>query len=240
MSKFGNCCNAAYAVHNNASLAVRHETLGPNKTIYNNPPHWILAFSSLVPIARRRKFLNRNKILRSAIWPFRHKFAWQRISVLNWSDDVMLCLRSYGFWSSSVVQFPNTNLIFRVLGLLPSSGEMVITFDKQYNQEAIFLCVLFRASLIYINNCPMRCNTKQSIYYSASSLHTFRVSTTPIISSTQNCNYSLRYCAATSLQRGQTSLATLEGDSCTKIMTSTGGCNYSFVNHTLHQEYTKL
>ena len=29
----------------------------------------------------------------------------------------------------------------------------------------------------YINNCP-RCNTKQSIYYSASSLYMFRVSTT--------------------------------------------------------------
>jgi hypothetical protein len=44
-----------------------------------------------------------------------------------------------------------------------------------------------------INNCPTRCNTKQSIYYSASSLHLFWVSTTPIIRSTQNCNYSLRY-----------------------------------------------
>ena len=49
----------------------------------------------------------------------------------------------------------------------------------------------------------------------------FRVSTTPIIRSTQNCNYSLRYCAATSLQRGQASLlvkaslVTLEGGSCT-------------------------
>jgi len=40
---------------------------------------------------------------------------------------------------------------------------------------------------IYINNCPTRCNTKQSIYYSASSLYMFRVSTTPIIMSTQNC-----------------------------------------------------
>jgi hypothetical protein len=39
----------------------------------------------------------------------------------------------------------------------------------------------------------MRCNTKQSIYYYASSLYVFRVSTTPIIRSTQNCNYSLRY-----------------------------------------------
>ena len=43
------------------------------------------------------------------------------------------------------------------------------------------------------NNCPTRCNTKQSIYYSASLLYMFRVSTTPIIKSTQNCNYSLRY-----------------------------------------------
>jgi len=64
-------------------------------------------------------------------------------------------------------------------------------------------CSSFRASLIYINSCPARCNTKQSIYYSASSLYMFRVSTTPIIRITQNCNYSLRYCAATSLQRGQ-------------------------------------
>ena len=32
---------------------------------------------------------------------------------------------------------------------------------------------------IYINNCPTRCNTKQSIYYSASSLYIFRVPTTP-------------------------------------------------------------
>ena len=48
------------------------------------------------------------------------------------------------------------------------------------------------ASLIYINNCPTRCNTKQSIYYSASSLYMFQVSTTPISRSTQNCHYSLR------------------------------------------------
>ena len=47
----------------------------------------------------------------------------------------------------------------------------------------------------YINNRPKRCNTKQSIYYSASSLYMFRVSTTPINRNTQNCNYSLRYCA---------------------------------------------
>jgi len=43
-----------------------------------------------------------------------------------------------------------------------------------------------------VNNCPTRCNTKQFIYYSASSLYIFRMSTTSIMS-TQNCNYSLRY-----------------------------------------------
>ena len=46
---------------------------------------------------------------------------------------------------------------------------------------------------LHINNCPTRCNTKQSIYYSASSVYMFRVSTTPIIRSTQNRNYNLRY-----------------------------------------------
>ena len=57
----------------------------------------------------------------------------------------------------------------------------------------VVLCLWFRASLIFIKNCTTRCNTKQSIYYSASSLYMFRVSTTPISRSTQNCNYSLRY-----------------------------------------------
>jgi len=84
-------------------------------------------------------------------------------------------------------------------------------------RKILCLCLWFRALLNYINNCPTSCNTKQYICYSASSLYMFRVSTTPIITSTQNCNRSLRYwpffCAATSLQRGQ---ASLEGGSCTK------------------------
>jgi len=46
-------------------------------------------------------------------------------------------------------------------------------------------------------------------YYSASSLYMFRVSTTPIIRSTQNCNYSLRYWSY--------------------FLCSSGGCSYSFV-----------
>jgi len=52
---------------------------------------------------------------------------------------------------------------------------------------------MFSCSLIYINKCPTRCNTEQSIYCSASSLYTLRVSTAPIIRNIQNCNYSLRY-----------------------------------------------
>ena len=72
-------------------------------------------------------------------------------------------------------------------------------------------------------------HTKQFIYYSASSLNMLRVSTTPFIRSKQNCNYSLRYCVATSFQHGQATLATLEGGSCTKNMTSNGGYSYSFV-----------
>ena len=71
------------------------------------------------------------------------------------------------------------------------------------NKDFQLLCIWFRASLIYINNCPSRCNTKQSIYYSASSIYMLRVSTTPVIRNTQNCNHSLRYCAATSLQSSQ-------------------------------------
>jgi len=63
-------------------------------------------------------------------------------------------------------------------------------FELKYRPT--ILCSWFRASLIYINNCPTRCKTKQSIYYSVSSLYIFRVSTTSIIRSTQNSNYSLR------------------------------------------------
>jgi hypothetical protein len=59
---------------------------------------------------------------------------------------------------------------------------------------------------------PTRCNTKQSIYYSASSLYKFRVSKTPIIRGTQNCNYSLRYWSYFFVP----SLATFQGGSCTK------------------------
>ena len=65
---------------------------------------------------------------------------------------------------------------------------MTVLFEIHF--VLLYLYCLLRK---YINNCPTRCNTKQSIYYSASSLYMFRVSTTPIIRRAQNCNYSLRY-----------------------------------------------
>jgi len=82
------------------------------------------------------------------------------------------------------------------------------------------LYVATKHQIRYINNCPTRCNTKQSIYYSASSLYVFRVSTTPIIRSTQNCKYSLRYWSyflCSYLPPTWLSLATLEGVAAQKI-----------------------
>ena len=46
-------------------------------------------------------------------------------------------------------------------------GECV---NKRIFEIKMYLCLWFRAALICIN-CPMRHNTKQSIYYSASSLY---------------------------------------------------------------------
>jgi len=113
---------------------------------------------------------------------------------------------------------------------IPASFSVLVIRHEHTFCFYVLLCSCFRASLICINNCPMRCNTNQSIYYSASSLFMFRVSTTPIIRSTENCNYSLRYWSATVQlpQSNLAKLATLEGGSCRKNMTSTGDCGHSF------------
>ena len=39
-----------------------------------------------------------------------------------------------------------------------------IKIPPRHKRPLWILCLWFRASLICINNCPMRCNTKQSIY----------------------------------------------------------------------------
>jgi hypothetical protein len=86
---------------------------------------------------------------------------------------------------------------------LMNPGLPVFYVELKFVQLIEIFPIYYGRSEVHINNCSTRCNTKQSIYYSASSLYMFLVSTTPMISSTQNCNYSLWYCASTSLQRGQ-------------------------------------
>jgi hypothetical protein len=98
----------------------------------------------------------------------------------------------------------------KMLGLL-----LKILFENRFEKQ-------WWLNMKYINNCPTRSKTKQSIYiyYSASSLYTFRVSTTPIIRSTQNCNYSLRYWSyflCSYLPPKWPSLVTLEGGSCSFV-----------------------
>jgi len=65
----------------------------------------------------------------------------------------------------------------------------------------------------------------QIFIYCKVTLHVSGV-TAPIIRSTKNCNHSLRYVQL--LPSNVADQATLEGSSCTSIMTCTGGCGYSF------------
>jgi len=51
--------------------------------------------------------------------------------------------------------------------------------------------------------------------------------TAPIIRSTKKCNRNLRI-LTTRFAQTSPDLATLEGSSCTRIMTCAGGCGYSF------------
>jgi len=67
-----------------------------------------------------------------------------------------------------------------------------------------FKCLWFRASLIYINNCPTRCNTKQSIILQVHSTcfgcQTHPSSVHKTVTTASGTGHI--FCAATSLQRG--------------------------------------
>ena len=96
----------------------------------------------------------------------------------------------------------------------------------------VILCVWFRASLICINICPTKCNTKQAyLLFCKFTLHVSGA--TSIIRSTQNCNYSLQYWSYFFVQLLPSNLvklacsATLEGGRSTPITRSTQNCNYS-------------
>jgi len=75
-----------------------------------------------------------------------------------------------------------------------------------------------------VNKYPTRCNSMQIFVYCIVTLHVSGV-TAPIIRSTKNCN------------RNQ---ATLEVRSCTRIITCTGGCGYSFWYSWCYNLYWRL
>ena len=83
------------------------------------------------------------------------------------------------------------NDLARARGTYGEEERCLKGFGKKQSDR--FLRLWLRTSLIYINNCPTRCNTKHPIYNSASSLYMFRLWNTPIISSIQNCNDSILY-----------------------------------------------
>jgi len=163
-------------------------------------------------------------LLSSGLW----RYEWQWMCPYDEGSSILWAVNTVSPTCTGLhdrqqtpVYWPLSRFVSQVLLFLYLLHKFLCIYDK-IDQQNQFLCLWFRVSLIYINNCPTRCNTKQSIYYSASSLYMFRVSTTPNIRSTQNCNYSLGHV-------GQVALDQLEGGSCTKNMTSTGGCSYSFV-----------
>jgi len=83
---------------------------------------------------------------------------------------------------------------------------------------------------LHVNKNSTRCNGMQKFIYSKATLHVSGF-TAPNIRSTKTVTTASgaghNTCTATPLQRGLIGI-TLEGSSCTSIMTCTGGCGYSF------------
>ena len=86
-----------------------------------------------------------------------------------------------------------------------------------------------------INKIQLDATVCSLIYFTAESLYMFRVLPQPssgvlkAVTAAPGTGHNIGI--ATSLQSGQIGtpdLATLEGSSCTDIMTCTGGCGYSF------------
>ena len=107
---------------------------------------------------------------------------------------------------------------------------ILITVQRDATQSSLFInlevhCTCFGCQLLPSSvhkTVTTACGTGH-IICAATSLQRGQANlATPIIRSTQNCNYSLRYrcCADTSLQRGQATLVN-------PIICSTQNCNYS-------------
>jgi len=86
-------------------------------------------------------------------------------------------------------------------------------------------------SLFDVNKNPTDATVCRYLF-TAKSLYMFRVSQHPssgvlkTVTAVSGTGHNVG--TATSLQRGNPDQATLEGSSCTSIMTCTGGCEYSF------------
>ena len=93
------------------------------------------------------------------------------------------------------------------------------------NLNIIWMCITINQQDAAVNS---------QIYCTAGLLYMFRVLSTPIIRSTPDCIYSLRYmsyyrCSYLLPTWLSLNSATLEEGSCNDNMTCTGGCRYSLV-----------
>ena len=126
---------------------------------------------------------------------------------------INIAITLFSFINVAITLLPSINISITLLSCIRfhsmERDKLIILYPavRCYQHSGqIFCCILclwFRASLIYINNYPTRCNTKQSIYYSASSLYMVRMSTTWVQKTVITASGTGHiFCAATSLQRG--------------------------------------
>ena len=116
-------------------------------------------------------------------------------------------------------------LMYRSNNLSPSSGwKNLVCIGAEVNGEK-------ESYLLFNHQNPTRCNSMQIFIYCEATLHVSGV-TAPIIRSTKNCNPQPPVQVIILVQLLPSNVAwsaTLEGSSCTSIMTCTGGCGLQFL-----------
>jgi len=122
-----------------------------------------------------------------------------------WKNIVEPCRPQMSIWHKRIACWiPKTTYThtLRICNTYRFSTATVVTRNLLH----VTLYVLWRLVLITVQRDATQISLFTRIILQVP-FYMFRVSTTPIIKSTQNCNYSLRYCsyfcAATSLQRDQ-------------------------------------
>ena len=129
--------------------------------------------------------------------------------------------RSYKYPALDSVR-NSTNSVHAVIIMITFNITHPFTSRTSNWSTSVRVCV--ETGCIYINNCPTRCNTKQSIYYSA--VHSTYFGCQPHPSSGVHKTVTTASCTSLYFMQLPPSkvanLATLEGS-------STGGCSYSVV-----------